>query len=71
MSAFSKYAAHSELCAAIHANEDVVMLVTMHEDRPDLNGYPISGDMLAVVKRSTPHARKRRRRIAAAERRAA
>ena len=69
MSVFTRYAAHSELCSAIHANEDVEMLIDMHDDQPDLFAYPISGDMLAVLKRSTSYARKQRRKLAAIDRR--
>lgn len=71
MSAFTAYAAHAELCAAIHAREEVAMLVEMQQDRPDLLAYPVSGDMLAIVKRGSQTTRKRRRRLAATVRRTA
>lgn len=62
------YAAHAELCTAIHANEDVDMLTDMHEIFPHLNAYLISGDMFAVAKRGTPHQRKARRKKATEQR---
>lgn len=65
----SAYSARADLCTVVHANEDVEMLEDMHEIFPHLNEYPISGDMLAVVKRGTPWQRRRRRRQAAEERR--
>ncbi|MFT4232276.1 MAG: hypothetical protein QM606_05810 [Leucobacter sp.] len=64
----SAYSAHADLCAAVHENEDVEMLVDMHEIFPDLCAYPISGDMLAVVRRGTRAAVQRRRKRATAER---
>ncbi len=62
------YAAHAELCTIIHGNEDVDMLTDMHEIFPRLNAYPISGDMIAVMKLGTPHQRKTRRKKAAEQR---
>ncbi|WP_024357244.1 hypothetical protein [Leucobacter chironomi] len=62
------YAAHAELCAAIHAHDDAEMLHDMAGEMPELLAYPISGDMLAVVQRATPYDRRARRKRAATER---
>ena len=64
----SAYSGHAEMCAAIHANDDVDMLATLAGDMPELRAYPVSGDMLTVVKHADPHARRARRKRAAAER---
>lgn len=62
------YAAHAELCAAIHAHDDAEMLHYMAGDLTELLAYPISGDMLAVVQLGTPYDRRARRKRAAVER---
>ncbi|WP_449279634.1 hypothetical protein [Leucobacter sp. GX0328] len=54
----------AERCAAVYAREDLAMLVDMHEIFPHLNEYPISGDMLAVIRRGT-RAQRRARRLRA------
>lgn len=70
MSAFDQYAAHAELNTAVNRNEDVAMLVEMHEggQHPFVWEFPVSGDMLAVMARGSRYERTRRRERAAAGR---
>ncbi|GAB2558719.1 hypothetical protein [Leucobacter ruminantium] len=74
----SAYAAHADLCAVIHAHEDPEMLVEMHAMLGRLGEYPVSGDMIALIRHGTradvQHRRhadvQHRRRAAAREQRA-
>lgn len=64
----SAYSAHAELCAVVHERDEAQMLVDVHEILPDITAYPISGDMLAEIRRGTRDEVARRRKRAATER---
>lgn len=64
MSAFSKYAARSEQATSTVRRQSVRSLTIATNARyPDEDGYPISGDMLAVIKRGKDSQAQRRRRL--------
>jgi len=64
MSAFSAYAARSERVTDTLANQPLLAVTIASSARqPEEDGYPISGDMLAVKRRGKDSWRVRRRRI--------
>lgn len=64
----SVHSGHAEMCAAIYARERADVMQDVCEIFPNTT-YPISGDMLAVVKHGSGYERRQRRRRASAERR--
>lgn len=64
----SVQSAHAEMCAAVYIRERADVMRDVCEIFPNTS-YPVSGDMLAVVKRGSAYERRQRRRRASAERR--
>lgn len=64
MSAFSKYAARSEQVTSTTRRQSVKALTVAANARyPEEDGYQVSGDMLAVIRRGKDSQAQRRRRL--------
>lgn len=67
----SAYSAHADLCTVVHEHDAAEMLQDVHEIFPEISARPISGDMIALIRRGTRPEVARRRKRAAVERREA